>query len=204
MNLSVGAPASKPAFGNRRPEKPVWKPALRPRSSRAQGAIHVRGILTPAPALREREKSALRRGWDLSVEEGAALRGPFPLPEGQGENAPTVVALGTLEPERAGAPELPPRTGTRRHASISIRAHPAPPSPLNGERAGVRGGSTETRRSIHGSPVPNRSNRIGCQTKFFRFIWFRFFVSFVGFCEVSNESAGRLLQKVTKETKRLP
>jgi hypothetical protein len=70
--------------------------------------------------------------------------------EGRGENAPTVVALCPLEPERAGAPDLPPRAGTRRHASISTRAHPAPPSPLNGERAGVRGVITETRRLVHG------------------------------------------------------
>jgi len=56
--------------------------------------------------------------------------------EGRDENAPTVVALGTLEPKRADASDCPQRAGTRRRALTSARATPAPPSPLNGERAG--------------------------------------------------------------------
>jgi hypothetical protein len=106
----------------------------------------------PGPLPKEREKQSQR--CDLLPDYWPTLEGRkrFPLPEGegQGENAPTVVALCTLEPERAHVPDLPPRAGTRRDASISIRATPAPPSPLNGERAGVRGETTETRRSVHG------------------------------------------------------
>jgi hypothetical protein len=127
------------------------EPACRSAGSWVQGAIHVRGLLTPA--LSPRRGGVNRRAAICSpissTPDGRKLS-PLPESEGQGEKAPTVVALGTLEPKTSDAPDWPQRAGTRRRALADYPATPAPPSPLNGERAGVRGETTKTRRSVHG------------------------------------------------------